>query len=261
MHTHEITTRDAWLEARKALLAEEKALTRARDAVNAKRLALPWVQVEKSYTFEGADGPVTLAELFGERSQLIVYHFMLAPSADGICVGCAFLCDHVDGARQHLEQHDVSLIVVARAPFAEIEAVRRRMGWQFRWVSSHQSDFNYDFNVSYTPEQMAGAPANYNFAAIAPPIEDLSGVSVFYRDAEGGIFHTYSQYGRGGEEVIGAYAWLDIAPLGRNETGPRHNLTDWVRLNDSYGVSGHIRETGQFIPAAPASSCPACAAE
>lgn len=259
MPTHEIATREAWLEARRALLEEEKALTRARDAVNARRLALPWVKVEKTYAFDGPNGPVTLDELFDGRSQLIVYHFMLAPDAEGVCVGCSFLCDHVDGPRQHLEQHDVSFVAVARARFEEIEAVRRRMGWQFRWVSSYASDFNYDFGVSFTPEQMAGAPAQYNFRPIVPPIEDLSGVSTFYRDADGQIFHTYSRYARGGEDVLGAYGWLDITPLGRNETGPRGNLSDWVRPHDSYGVAGQVRPTGQFIPdtAAP---CPACGA-
>jgi predicted dithiol-disulfide oxidoreductase (DUF899 family) len=256
MPTPEIVNRDAWLDARRALLEDEKALTRAKDAVNARRLTMPWVKVDKTYTFEGPDGPVTLAELFEHRSQLIVYHFMLAPNADGVCTGCAFLCDHVDGPRQHFEQHDVSFVAVARARFAELEAVRRRMGWQFRWVSSYASDFNYDFGVSYTPEQMAGAPAQYNFAPITPPIEDLSGVSVFYRDHDGQIFHTYSQYARGGEEVLGAYVWLDMTPLGRNET-QRGNLTDWVRPHDSYGKPGHIRPTGQFIP----DGCAACAAE
>ena len=255
MPTPEIVTRDAWLDARRALLEEEKALTRAKDAVNARRLALPWVKLEKRYTFEGPAGPVRLADLFDGRSQLIVYHFMLAPDADGVCTGCSFLCDHVDGARQHFEHHDVSFVAVARARFAELEAVRQRMGWRFRWVSSCGSDFNYDFGVSYTPEQMAGAPAQYNFAPITPPIEDLSGVSVFYRDQDGQIFHTYSQYARGGEEVLGAYTWLDMTPLGRNET-LRGNLTDWVRPHDSYDKPGHIRPTGQFIP----DGCPACAA-
>lgn len=256
MQTHEIVTRDAWLDARRALLEEEKALTRAKDAVNAKRLAMPWVKVEKAYTFEGPDGPVTLADLFDGRSQLVVYHFMLPPDAEAVCTGCSFACDHVDSARQHFEHNDLSFAAVARATYPEIAAMKHRMGWGFTWVSANKSDFSHDFGASFTPEQMSGeAPAQYNFAPITPPIADLPGVNVFYKDADGQIFHTYGRFGRGGEETLGAYAWLDIAPLGRNEEG-RGNLTDWVRPHDMYGVKGEMRPSGQFIPDA----CPSCAA-
>ncbi len=247
MPTHPVVPREAWLEARRALLAEEKALTRAKDAVNRRRLALPWVRVEKDYVFEDASGAVSLSDLFENRSQLLIYHFMFGPDWSEGCSGCSFLCDHVDSARQHFEHHDVSFTAVARAPFAQIEAFRRRMGWRFRWVSAFASDFNADFEVSFTPAQMAaGAP--YNFARTKPDSDELSGVSAFYRDEAGSIFHTYSQYARGGEEVIGTYGWLDVAPLGRNETGPSHDLSDWVRHHDRYTAPSEV------------TACPACAA-
>ena len=247
MPSPKIVARDAWLEARKALLAEEKALTRAKDTVNRHRLAMPWVRLEKRYVFEDASGPVSLADLFEGRSQLLIYHFMFGPGWSEGCSGCSFLCDHVDSARRHFEHHDVSFAAVSRAPFATLESFRLRMGWSFRWVSAFASDFNTDFNVSFTPEQMEHGGAEYNFAKTRPDSDELSGVSAFYRDEAGRIFHTYSQYARGGEEVIGTYGWLDVAPLGRNETGPSHDLSDWVRHHDRY-------ET--LIEAA---ACPACA--
>ncbi len=231
---HPIVSRDEWIEARKALLAEEKAFTRQRDKLAVARRALPWVKIEKTYVFDGPDGKETLADLFAGRSQLIVKHFMLAPGQKDPCVGCSFESDHVDGIVVHLEHNDVSYVVVARAPLREIQAAQRRMGWHFKWVSSYGSDFNYDFNVSFTPEQIAKGDAYYNYRQGAVPMEDLSGRSVFYKDANGDVFHTYSSFGRGGEDFLGTYRLLDITPKGRNETGPRHNLTDWVRRHDEY---------------------------
>lgn len=243
---HQIADRETWLEARRALLAEEKAHTRMRDALAARRRALPWVKVDKDYRFEGPDGPLSLGELFGKKRQLIVYHFMFNPSRDEGCTGCSFLSDHLDGVIPHLQQKDVAFVAISRAPVAKLEAFRRRMGWSFRWVSSGGSDFNYDFNASFTPEQVAGAPATYNFAPIQPPIEDLPGTSVFIRDEAGQIFHTYSQFARGGEDVLATYALLDMTPLGRQERDADGNLGDWVKLHDQY-------------EAVDAAACPACA--
>ncbi|WGF87189.1 DUF899 domain-containing protein [Marinivivus vitaminiproducens] len=233
-----IVTPDEWLAARTALLAEEKELTRARDRMLAKRRALPWVRIEKDYRFEGPDGEVGLADLFEGRSQLYVYHFMFAPDWDEGCVGCSFMADHVDGARRHFEQNDLSFIAVSRAPFAKIDAFRRRMGWTFRWLSSHGSDFNYDFHVSFRPEEIASGKVTYNYRLEDFECEELSGASVFVRDEAGHVFHTYSTFGRGDEGPLGAYAFLDLAPKGRNEHGPGFNLTDWVRLHDRYEAGG-----------------------
>ncbi|HEY1543603.1 MAG TPA: thioredoxin family protein [Xanthobacteraceae bacterium] len=227
-----VVSREAWLEARRALLAKEKAATRLRDEVTAERLALPWVKVDKPYVFDTPAGRKTLADLFGPRSQLIIYHFMLGPGWKAGCPGCSFLADHLDGALPHLEHHDVTLVAVARAPLAEIEAYRARMGWRFPWVSSHGSDFNYDFNASFTPEDLADGKVFYNFAETdaAHAAAELPGLSAFYKDAAGNVFHTYSSYARGPEELIGTLMILDRAPKGRNETG----TMDFVRRHDEY---------------------------
>ena len=247
----EIVPRDEWLAAHAAHLAREKALTRMRDELSAKRRALPWTKVEKAYKFDGPWGRETLADLFDGRSQLIVKHFMFGPGWQEGCVGCSFECDHIEGALVHLEHHDVSWVAVSRAPLAEIEAFKRRMGWRFHWVSSHGSDFNYDFHVSFRPEEMAKGEAYYNYARGPVPIEELSGFSIFYKDAAGDVFHTFSAYARGAEEVLGTYMLLDLTPKGRNETGPNFNLTDWVRHHDRYGQAGHVDVTGRFHESTP----------
>ncbi len=235
---HQVVSREAWLAARRALLAEEKAMTHSRDRLAEARRALPWLRLDKPYRFTGPQGELRFADLFLGRSQLVVQHFMLGPDDQEPCVGCSFQADHVAGALLHLQHHDVAFAAVARAPIARIEQVRRRMGWGFPFVSSHGSDFNYDFQVSFTPEQMASGEMTYNFAPLTEAWgPDLPGISVFYRDPSGTLFHTYSAFGRGGEELIGAYNYLDLTPKGRNETGPRGNLTDWVRLHDSYQES------------------------
>lgn len=236
MIEHAVVTRDQWTAARKALLAKEKELTRWRDRVSAERRALPWVRIDKTYVFDTPAGKCTLADLFEGKSQLIIKHFMLAPGQEEGCVGCSFELDHVGGAFQHFRHHDVAFASVARAPIAEIEAYRRRMGWDFPFVSSFGNDFNYDFHVSFTQDEVARGAGYYNYETTDVGIEDLSGLSVFYRSPEGEIFHTYSTFGRGGEEVLGAYMFLDMTPKGRNETGPNHNLTDWVRLHDRYAL-------------------------
>ncbi len=228
MTAHEVVSRKEWLIARKALLAREKEVTRELDRLRAERRALPWVKVEEHYVFEAAEGRVTLADLFDGRSQLAVYHFMLAPGSDHICDGCAFLADHVDAARQHFEQADLSFAAVSRARLAQIEAVKRRMGWRFRWVSSFGSDFNYDYGVSFTDEQVAKGQTGYNYGTTPYANADLPGVSIFARDEAGQVFHTYSTYARGVDPFFGVYHWLDRAPKGRNETGP------WFRRHDEY---------------------------
>lgn len=192
MPPHQVVSRSEWIAARKALLAKEKDLTRARDALNRERRALPWVKVEKTYTFETLDGRETLAELFGDRSQLIVNHFMLGPGWGEGCLGCSFGADHLDAALVHLAQKDVAFVAVSRAPLAEIEAYRKRMGWRFKWVSSHGSDFNYDFNVSFTPEQLAAKRAEYNYETIDPGIDELPGDSVFARRCRRHLSHLFA---------------------------------------------------------------------
>jgi predicted dithiol-disulfide oxidoreductase (DUF899 family) len=229
-----IVSRDEWLAARKALLVKEKEATRARDALSAQRQALPWVKVEKNYVFEGPDGKETLADLFKGRSQLIVHHFMFGPDWREGCVGCSFAADQIEGALVHLEHHDVSLVRVSRAPLAEIDAYRKRMGWRVKWVSSYRNDFNYDYHVSFRPEEIAQGKVYYNYETRECEIEELSGLSVFSKDAKGDVFHTYSTYARGDELVDSTYMLLDMTPKGRNETGPHYNLMDWVRRHDDY---------------------------
>jgi predicted dithiol-disulfide oxidoreductase (DUF899 family) len=245
---HRIVSRDEWLKARTALLAKEKEMTRLRDRLSAERRELPWVKVDKTYVFDTPTGKATLSALFDGRSQLIIKHFMLAPGQKEGCVGCSFESDHVDGALVHLEHHDVSYVAVARAPIHEIEAFKNRMGWRFRWVSSFGSDFNYDFNASFTPDQITKGEAFYNYRLGPLPLEDLSGLSVFYKDEDGAIYHTYSSFGRGTEERVGTYIYLDITPKGRNETGPNHSLADWVRHHDRYDAAGHVSAIGRWVP-------------
>lgn len=237
MSAHRIVSAAEWLEARRELLREEKAWTRERDRLAEKRRALPWVRVEKEYVFDGVNGPVTLADLFDGRGQLVVYHFMFGPEWDEGCVGCSFSADHIDGARRHFEHNNVSFAAVSRGPVAKLEAYRRRMGWGFTWVSSARSDFNFDFHVSF-PEGTREGSVFYNFEQRPDPgIDELPGISVFCKDADGSVFHTYSTFGRGGEAFLTAYSVIDMTPKGRNET-KRGNLTDWVRRHDCYPDDG-----------------------
>ena len=240
MSRHEIVSEDQWIAARRVLLAEEKALTETRDALAEKRRALPWIKVEKDYVFEGvlggAEGPVRLADLFDGRSQLVVYHFMFGPEWEEGCPGCSLLCDHVDGARQHFEHNDLSFVAVSRAPIGKLQAYCQRMGWNFNWVSAAGNDFNFDYRVSF-PAGSREDGVIYNFERMPDPkIDELPGASVFFRDADGAIYHTYSSYGRGGEGFLGVYAWLDIAPLGRREASG--DMSDWMRRHDSYDGDG-----------------------
>jgi predicted dithiol-disulfide oxidoreductase (DUF899 family) len=234
MQTHPVVSQQEWLEARKALLVKEKEATHLRDRLNAERLAMPWVKVEKMYVFDTPTGKKTLAELFGERSQLMVYHFMLGPGWAAGCPGCSFLSDHLDGALPHLEHHDVTWTAVSRAPLAEIEAYKRRMGWRFPWVSAAGNDFNFDYHVSFKDEELASGKVEYNFREMPVPAgstdTELPGLSAFSKDEDGNVFHTYSSYGRGPEELIGTLMILDRAPMGRNEK----TTMDFVRRHDEY---------------------------
>jgi len=209
---HPIVPREEWLVARKALLAKERAMTHELDALRAERRQLPWVRIGKSYVFAGPDGACTLGELFGRRSQLAIYHFMLAPGSDHICPGCSFTADHIDAARQHFEQADLAFAAISRAPIGRIEEVRQRMGWSFPWVSSHDNDFNFDFAVSFTREDVAAGRAVYNYGTVIRSSQEMFGVSVFVKDASGAIFHSYSTYHRGTELLMGAFNWLDLVP-------------------------------------------------
>jgi predicted dithiol-disulfide oxidoreductase (DUF899 family) len=230
---HRIVSREEWLAARKELLSKEKKFTRLRDGLSAERRELPWVKVEKNYVFDGPDGKETLADLFDGKSQLIVYHFMLGPGWEEGCPSCSYLADHFDGAIVHLAQRDVTLVVVSRAPLAEIEAFKRRMGWRFKWVSSYGNDFNRDYHVSFTPEEMEQGKTYYNYNMGEFPMEEAPGASVFYKDTAGTVFHTYSCYARGLDILIGAYNWLDLAPKGRDEAELPWTMA-WVRHHDRY---------------------------
>jgi predicted dithiol-disulfide oxidoreductase (DUF899 family) len=232
MHNdHEVVSREQWLTARKALLAKERAMTHELDALRVERRRLPWVKIEKPYVFEGPDGKCTLADLFRGRTQLAVYHFMLTPGSERVCKGCAFIADHIDAARQHFEQADLAFAAISRAPFARIAQVRRRLGWAFPWVSSHGSDFNFDFGVSFRKEDLAAGRAIYNYGTVIKQSEDMHGTSIFARNENGDVFHTYSTYHRGDELLMGAFMWLDLAPKGRNEGD---GVMSWVKLHDEY---------------------------
>jgi predicted dithiol-disulfide oxidoreductase (DUF899 family) len=223
-----IVSRDEWLAARKVHLKSEKALTRMRDLVAAERRSLPWVKIEKDYVFDTTEGKRTLPELFGRNSQLIIHHFMWRWDLDQGCASCSLEADHAEGAIVHLEHHDVSYVRVSRAPLEKLVAYRKRMGWTAKWVSSYGSDFNYDFHVSFTQEQLAKGKVDYNYGLVEG-FDELPGLSVFYKNADG-LFHTYSSYARGNEEVIGAFIYLDITPKGRNEK----EIMDWVKRHDEY---------------------------
>jgi predicted dithiol-disulfide oxidoreductase (DUF899 family) len=225
-----------WLVARKELLRKEKEFTRLRDELSRQRRELPWEKVEKEYVFDGPNGRETLSDLFGGKSQLMVYHFMFGPEWPEGCPSCSFLADHFDGSVAHLAARDVRLAVVSRAPMPRIEAFKKRMGWRFKWVSSYGNDFNRDYQVSGTKEEIAAGPAYYNYTMQQFPSEERPGASVFYKDEAGNVFHTYSTYSRGLDMLIGAYHWLDMAPKGRDEEGLPHCMA-WVRHHDKYADS------------------------
>jgi predicted dithiol-disulfide oxidoreductase (DUF899 family) len=225
-----VVSRDEWLVARKAHLAREKELTHLREQLSAERRALPWVEIDKDYVFEGPNGPETLSDLFDGRSQLMVYHFMFGPGWQEGCIGCSFVSDHIDGANLHLAHHDVTLLAVSRAPYAEFQAFKKRMGWKFKWVSSAGSDFNADYHVYPSEAEIAAGRYEHNYALHDLYLDEHHGLSVFYKDPDGRIFHTYSTYARGADILIGAHNYLDLTPKGRNEA----STMNWVRLHDRY---------------------------
>ena len=231
-----VTSHPQWLAARKQLLTKEKEFTRLRDEISRQRRELPWERIEKKYVFGGPGGTETLADLFEGRSQLIVYHFMFGPGWVEGCQSCSLLADHFDGSVPHLNARDVTLVVVSRAPLAQIEAFKKRMGWKFPWVSAYNTDFNFDYEVSVPKEEMEKEHI-YNYVRTKFPSEERPGLSVFYKNASGEVFHTYSMYGRGLEDFMGVYAILDRVPKGRDEAG--HGMA-WVRHHDRYPESNIV---------------------
>lgn len=223
-----------WLIARQDLLKREKELTRLRDEVSRQRRGLPWVKVKKEYVFTGNSGRETLADMFAGRSQLVVYHFMLGPGWEEGCKSCSYLADHFDGANWHLPHRDVTLVVVSRAPFPEIEAYQKRMGWRFKWVSSNGSDFNFDYHVSFTGDEEKKNEVYYNYRKDEFMSDEMPGLSVFSKDTDGSVYHTYSAYARGLDSLVGAYHFLDLVPKGRDEN-PQSTM-DWVRRHDEYSA-------------------------
>jgi len=233
MNDHKIVSHDEWTKARMALLADEKAFTRQRDELSRRRRELPWVKVDKQYLFDTPNGRKPLADLFAGRSQLIVYHFMFGPEWSEGCPGCSYVSDHWDGSLPHINQRDVTFVAVSRAPLANLEAFKKRMGWKFPWVSSNGTDFNRDFNVSFAAEDKTDGKVYYNYNTQEFPSDEAPGLSIFHRDANGDVFHTYSTYGRGLEDFIGAYRLLDVVPKGRDEAGLQRPMS-WVRHHDRY---------------------------
>ena len=233
MQPHEIVSREQWIEARKALMAREKELTRARDALSEDRRNMPWVKVDKDYVFDGPGGKVSLVELFKGRPQLVVQHVMFAPEWDAACKSCSFWVDGFERMVPHLAARDTTMVAVSRAPVAKLEAFKTRMGWTFDWVSSGNSDFNSDYGVTFTRQQIDAGEATYNYGTSPVYGEELPGISVFYRDETGAVFHTYSTFARGLDMMNAAYHYLDLTPLGRHEDGLPYPM-DWVRLRDQY---------------------------
>jgi predicted dithiol-disulfide oxidoreductase (DUF899 family) len=230
--THPVVAGAEWLAARRELLAKEKEFSKLRDELSKLRRELPWEQVTKPYVFDGPKGQETLADLFEGRSQLVMYHFMFAPEWTEGCPHCSFWADSFNGAIVHLNQRDVTMIAVSRAPLPTLLDYQKRMGWSFKWVSSGEGDFNYDYHVSFTPEQVAGAPRDYNYRTEVDDHADREGISVFCKDANGAVFHTYSTYARGIDLMNTAYNYLDLVPKGRDEGGQGPH---WVRRHDEYG--------------------------
>ncbi len=233
MENHKVVSREEWLVARKEFLAKEKEFTRLRDQLSQQRRGLPWVKVEKEYIFDGPNGQETLAELFAGRSQLIIYHFMFHPSWDVACKSCSFWADNFNGIIVHLNHRDVTMVAVSKAPLDRLEAFKQRLGWTFKWVSSFGNDFNRDYHVSFTPEELAKGEMYYNYERRKFPREEGPGISIFYKGTTGQIFHTYSCYARGLDMLNGAYHYLDLVPKGRDEAGLTYPQA-WVRHHDKY---------------------------
>jgi predicted dithiol-disulfide oxidoreductase (DUF899 family) len=258
LKNHPVVSHEEWLAARTALLAKEKEFSKLRDELSRRRRELPWEKVDKAYIFEGPAGKETLADLFAGKSQLIIYHFMLGPGWEQGCPSCSYLTDHFDGSVVHLAQRDVTLALVSRAPWPQIDKFKKRMGWRLKWVSSFGTDLNFDYHVSFTKDEMAKGKVYYNYEQTKFPSEEGPGASVFYKDETGAIFHTYSTYARGLDILIGAYNFLDLTPKGRDEEGLAHSMA-WVRHHDRYAVDTVVDKTKPYVPKIVDSSC--CSAE
>jgi len=233
LDNHQVVSKDEWIEARKVLLKKEKEYTKLRDQLSKQRRDLPWVAVDKEYVFNGSNGKESLSDLFDGRNQLIIYHFMYDPNWDVGCPSCSFWADNFNNIIVHLDQRDVTMIAVSRAPYSKIDAYKKRMGWDFKWVSSFDTDFNFDYTVSFTQEELAKKKAFYNFISQDPRISEREGISVFYKDSSGKIFHTYSAYERGIDILNNTYNYLDLVPKGRDEDGYDFPMA-WVRRHDEY---------------------------
>jgi predicted dithiol-disulfide oxidoreductase (DUF899 family) len=257
-----IVSQEEWIAARKELLKKEKESVRLRDKLSAERRKLPWVKVEKNYVFDAPGGTVTLADLFAGRNQMVIYHFMFGPDWQEGCPSCSFVSDHIAGAIPHLAARDVTLVMVSRAPLAKIEEFKKRMGWRFKWVSSYGGDFNTDFHVSFTKEETTEGKVDYNYTMQEFPSAEAPGLSVFYKDAAGGVFHTYSTYGRGLEILVGTYMILDLVPKGRDEDHLGFPM-EWVRYHDRYGTDEFADPDKPYWPetSSPPSSSAACGCE
>lgn len=252
---HQVVSPQEWIASRRELLRKEKEFTKLRDDLSRQRRELPWEKIEKKYVFQGPNGTETLADLFDGRSQLIVYHFMFGPGWEAGCPSCSYLADHFDGSLIHLANRDVTLVVVSRAPMAQIEAFKKRMGWRFKWVSSFDSDFNSDYHVSFTKEGAAKGKGDYNYELVEFPSEEAPGASVFYKNGEGELFHTYSSYARGLDILVGTYNFLDLVPKGRDEDGLAFTMA-WVRHHDRYAENYFVDPKAQYVaPKSLGSSC------
>ena len=233
MERRKVVSQDEWLAARKQHLEKEKEFTRLRDELSAERRNLPWERVKKQYVFDGPNGKETLSDLFERRSQLIVYHFMFGPDWAEGCPSCSFWADNFNGIVVHLKHRDITLVAISRAPLDKLEAYKKRMGWSFKWLSSHGNDFNYDYHVSFTPDEMKKGEVFHNFRIEQFPVEEAPGISVFHRNEQGEVFHTYSCYARGLDTLNGAYHFMDLAPKGRDEAELPWTMA-WLRRHDQY---------------------------
>ncbi|MFT3879497.1 MAG: thioredoxin family protein [Gemmatales bacterium] len=253
LSNHKVVSREDWLQARKELLAKEKEYTRAGDELAKQRQQLPWEKVEKNYQFDGPAGKQSLSDLFAGRSQLFVYHFMFGPNWVEGCPSCSYLMDHIGGMLPHLKARDVAFAAVSRAPYSQFEPFKKRMQWIFPWVSSANNSFNFDYQVSFTPEQLSSGNLTYNYQSIpGSPAEELPGISVFYKDKNGDIFHTYSTFARGTESLVTTYRLLDLVPKGRDEEGLTHTMA-WVRHHDKYDANYVVDAKANYVP--PKGSC------
>jgi predicted dithiol-disulfide oxidoreductase (DUF899 family) len=257
---HNIVSQEEWIAARKELLKKEKESARLRDQLSAERRKLPWVKVKKDYVFDAPGGKVTLADLFAGRNQLVIYHFMFGPDWQEGCPSCSFMADHIGGALPHLAARDVTMVAISRAPLAKIEAFKKRMGWRFQWVSSYGGEFNPDYHVSFTKEELAQGQVNYNYTMQEFPSAEAPALSVFYKDSAGGVFHTYSTYGRGVEVLMGAYRILDLVPKGRDEEHLDFSM-QWLRHHDRYGTDQFADADKPYWPETASSSSSSCGCE